>query len=371
MIPGATRPIRVLVVDDAATVRRLVTEVLEEDAALQVAGAAANGTIALAKIDLLLPDVVTLDVEMPEMDGLSTLVELRRKYPRLPVIMFSSYTQRGTAATLDALWLGASDYVSKPSGGGINAARETVRRDLIPRIKALCAAARDGDAPRATLPSPAAVPEGVRLHVAPRTARIDAVVIGASTGGPEALAQVLGSLPADFPVPVLIVQHMPPSFVALLAERFAARIPLAVAEGREGAVLRPGEVWIASGGRHLIVERAGAGTHLRLHEGPSENACRPSVDVLFRSAAAAYGPGALAVVLTGMGRDGLEGARAVGAAGGRVAVQDEQTSVVWGMPGLVARAGVADAVLPLPQIGPWIVDEVWRGRARPRLAANQ
>jgi two-component system chemotaxis response regulator CheB len=333
--------VRVLVVDDSAVARRVVSEELAGDPTLEVAGTASNGRIALARMPALNPDVVLLDVEMPEMDGLATLAELRKSYPRLPVIMFSSLTERGAAVTLDALALGASDYVTKPDGGGgPEAARRVLREALIPKIKSLCKAepaAAVAPAPRPFCPAP--TPR--------RAARVQCVAVGASTGGPNALADLFAGLPGDLPVPLLIVQHMPPMFTRLLAERLTARHPLRVEEGGSGVLLRPGQAWIAPGDYHMVVAGDAPPYRLLLHQEPPENSCRPAVDVLFRSVARAFGPGCLGVVLTGMGQDGLRGCEAIREAGGQVLAQDEASSVVWGMPGYVARAGLADRVLPL------------------------
>jgi two-component system chemotaxis response regulator CheB len=334
--------IRALVVDDSVVVRRLVSAELDRDPALEVVGTAANGRIALARMAQLSPDVVILDIEMPELDGLATLAELRKSYPRLPVIMYSSLTERGAAATLDALALGATDYFTKPTGeeGGVEGSLRVLREQLIPKIKTLCRA------------EPAAAPAPVKGGPAPprpagRACRLQCVAVGVSTGGPNALAELFAGLPGDLPVPLLIVQHMPPMFTRLLAERLSAQHPLRVEEGQSGTPLRPGQAWIAPGDYHMVVAGNAPPYRLLLHQDPPENSCRPAVDVLFRSVARAFGPGCLAVVLTGMGQDGLRGCEAIREAGGQVLAQDEASSVVWGMPGYVARAGLADRVLPL------------------------
>lgn len=349
--------IRVLIVDDSVVVRRLVADTLASDPALEIAGTAAHGRIALAKIPQVNPDLVLLDVEMPEMDGLETLKVLRKTYPRLPVIMFSTLTQRGAATTLDALALGASDYVTKPAQvGSVGAAQQKIREELIPKIKMLCSRGLVSDLP----------PEPTRLFahssraapLRPSAGGVQVLVIGVSTGGPNALATLLPSLPPDFPVPVLIVQHMPAMFTRLLAERLTAISSLDVREGEAGEKPCPGHAYVAPGDYHMVVTRDGLATRLGLHQGPHENSCRPAVDVLFRSAAETYGKGVLAVVLTGMGQDGLRSCEAIRESGGQILAQDEATSVVWGMPGFVARAGLADQVLPLEEIGPAIVRRV-------------
>jgi two-component system chemotaxis response regulator CheB len=354
--------IRVLVVDDAAVVRRLVANALNRDPALEVVGTAADGQIALARLAELRPDVILLDLEMPVMDGLETLAALRKTHPRLPVIMFSRHTRRGVEATVHALTLGADDYVPKP-GDGLDVG-PCIDELLIPKIKLLgrrAGAAREPGGPPAALaaPAPPAAPPGpARVRHQP----VDIVAIGASTGGPNALAALFPAFPADWSIPVVVAQHMPPQFTARLAERLAEQSRLRVREAVAGEGLAAAQAWVAPGDYHLLVRRAGPAARLELNQEPPVNSCRPSVDVLFRSAAEAYGPGVLAVVLTGLGQDGLRGSECIRAAGGRVLVQDEATSVVWSMPGAVARAGLADQVLPLGQLGPAIVRRAQEGR---------
>jgi two-component system chemotaxis response regulator CheB len=299
---------------------------------------------------------------MPEMDGLATLEELRRRHPALPVVMFSTLTSRGAVATLNALTLGASDYVTKPANvGSITAAIENVRNELIPKIKALCRWKDEGNAPRPPRSSAeAAARSGAALRLLPAV-RPEVIAIGVSTGGPNALTEIFRQLPADLAAPVVVVQHMPPVFTRYLAERLDAVSPLAVREAKAGDLLAPGGAWLAPGDFHLALARTAAGTIARLHQGPPENSCRPAVDVLFRSVAEVYGPAAVAVVLTGMGCDGRRGAEAIRAGGGRVVIQDEATSVVWGMPGSVAEAGLADDVLPLGRMAAHLAGLAARG----------
>ena len=343
------KPIHILIVDDSATVRRLLRLALSDDPELQIAGVAANGKIALALMEQSPPDVVTLDIEMPEMDGLTALGQIRKRYPRLPVIMFSTLTERGAVATLDALALGATDYVTKPTTVGDPArAIESIKRQLIPRIKLFCRRLDVAPAP------PPVVPIRPKSESRP----VELLVIGTSTGGPNALAEVLAAFPKDLSVPIAIVQHMPATFTRFLAERLALLCPLPVREAVSGARLAPGEVWIAPGDYHLTVSGLRSGCSLQLIQTPPENSCRPSVDVLFRSAAQVFGNGVLAVVMTGMGQDGLRGAEAVCDMGGRVWAQDAATSVVWGMPGFIVQHGLAQRVLPLGRIGQEIVREV-------------
>jgi two-component system chemotaxis response regulator CheB len=346
--------IRILVVDDSVVFRRLVSDELSRDPELEVAGTAANGRIALAKLGQLSPDLVILDITMPEMDGLEALKELRKTYPRLPVIMFSTLTERGAEATLDALALGASDYFTKPTDvGGLDNALRIIREQMVPMIKALCAPLRQPTTRAATA---SGGPIAGKVPIVTGTIRV--LAIGASTGGPNALSEIFAKLPADFPVPIVMVQHMPPMFTRLLAERLSAQSPIHVQEASSGCLLKPGDAWVAPGDHHMIVVRDGLQYRLLVHQDPPENSCRPAVDVLLRSVAQSFGADSLTVILTGMGQDGLRGCEALRAAGGQVLAQDEATSVVWGMPGYVAGAGLADRVLPLPMIAPEIVQRV-------------
>jgi two-component system, chemotaxis family, protein-glutamate methylesterase/glutaminase len=362
---GATESrIRVLVVDDSLVIRRLVVDALGADPQIEVVGVAANGRIALDKIAQLTPDVVTMDIEMPEMNGIEAVRVLRRSHPRLPVVMFSTLTERGASATLDALAAGASDYVTKPSNvGSFAESQRNVREQLIPKLKALTGRRRAATAARPAAAPPARA-AGTRR---PRSGPFGVLAVGCSTGGPDALAALLPALPRDLPVPVVVVQHMPPVFTRLLAERLDAHCRLTVAEARDGEPLLAGRVLIAPGGRHLAVRRSGPTVVAELSDEPPENFCRPAVDVLFRSVSEAYGDRVLAAVLTGMGRDGERGARTIRDAGGDVWVQDDASSVVWGMPGAIANAGLADRILPLPQIGQQLAAALARPERSPTI----
>ncbi len=355
------RKIRVLIVDDSVVIRRLLTDILNEDPDIEVAGTAPNGKIALAKLSQINPDIVTLDIEMPELDGLGTLPELRKVYPKLPVIMFSTLTERGAAATLEALSLGASDYVAKPANvGNVSAAIEMVKAHLLPKIKALCPLIQQDLANSVRAPTRTLVPRNT-LWV---QKSCEVLLLGSSTGGPQALACVLAGLPANFPVPIVVVQHMPPVFTRHLADRLNQMSALEVSEATHGDELRPGRVLIAPGGFHLELQRQGLAVKTLLQQGPPENSCRPAVDVLFRSAANVFGAGCLALVLTGMGQDGLRGAQDIFHVGGTILAQDEATSVVWGMPRAVTVAGLASQTLPLPMIATELMRTVTALRRR-------
>ena len=350
--------VRVMVVDDSVVIRRLVTHALEQDPVLEVVGAASNGAIGLQRIPQLNPDVITLDIEMPDMDGLEMLRRIRREYPMVRVIMFSTLTERGAAKTLEALTLGADDYVAKVSNeGSLDLSMARLREEMIPKIMQFFrvpAQARAAVAPApvsATSPPVRRVPQAAPgMKVRPKI-----LVIGVSTGGPTALGNILPHLPADFPLPVLVVQHMPPLFTRLLAERLNSTCKLRVEEACQDRIVEPGTILIAPGDFHMKLASNGTGVRVFLDQSPRQNSCRPAVDALFASAGEIYGGAALAVILTGMGQDGLHGTEILKAQGANVLAQDEASSVVWGMPGAVVNAGLADRVLPLDQVVPEIL----------------
>lgn len=356
--------IRVLVVDDSVVARRMVTDAIERDHQIEVVGIAANGRIALAMVEKLAPDLVMMDLEMPVMDGIEAVRAMRRRGDRMPIIVFTAMSSRDAKTTFNALAAGATDFVTKPSSMiGAEASLARVAEQLIPKIKAL-------------VPDPgsAAKPPGTRgagqvgraadaIHLAARPAGssrpVRAVVIGASMGGPEALSLVLRKI-TRLPVPIALVQHMPPVFTRQFAERLDIVCGSTVVESAGGEELKPGHVYVAPGDHHLEIRATASGACTVLRQGPKVNFSRPSVDTLFRSAVEVYGGDLLAVVLTGMGTDGRGGCGAVVAAGGMVLAQDEASSLVWGMPGAVVKAGFAHRVLPLDEIGAVICATVKR-----------
>lgn len=472
--------IRVFIVDDSIVIRKGLTDVFNSDPEIEVVGTAANGKVALARLPELKPDIITLDIEMPEMDGITTMKEIRKVDPLIPVVMFSSLTIRGAESTLEALSAGATDYFAKPSGShSLENTNQMLKTEVIPKIKALGRRAprfnvafstseasqfRGGyqsahanqpisylskpfDNQKTAQNNPSQMPQNStqqysnstfqhqantpplgsyrvaqknnlpqsfsnqrapqqssaqplstnqRAPIAnhspittiasqqpitysnnsistnnsmqpiatPVTNRIstpglpEILVIGVSTGGPNALAELLPMLPAKLSVPVLIVQHMPPIFTKLLAERLSTACNIPVVEATSGDIIKPGKIWLAPGDYHLKIVRDGAFIKTHLTQEPQENSCRPAVDVLFRSASEIYTNRVLAVIMTGMGQDGLKGAELIYHSGGQIIAQDENSSIVWGMPGAVCRAGLADKVLPLKQIAPEILKRI-------------
>jgi two-component system, chemotaxis family, protein-glutamate methylesterase/glutaminase len=404
----------VLIVDDSALVRKMVIMAMDGDPDLEGI-IAPNAQLGLSKIERSHPDLVVLDVEMPDMNGLDVLEKIHQQFPKLPVIMFSTQTELGSSLAMEALSRGATDCVAKPHQlGGVEESLEYVREHLLTKVRGLChlpikpaggwapvknVSAAVPNTPQRwspvgpSSPSDGAAKTSAALSVKemqkeghagsksdsylPRVSSTTAIskviplrqpgivellVIGVSTGGPNALASVIPSLSKDIPVPVLIVQHMPPMFTKLLAERMSHICPLRCKEAEDGEEVTAGDLRIAPGNFHMTVARKETRFVLRLNQDPPENSCRPAVDVLFRHAAACAQNRVLAVVLTGMGQDGLRGAESIRAEGGLIVAQDEATSVVWGMPGAVANAGLADAILPLQEIGPDIMRRLRGGK---------
>jgi len=361
--PGSGARYRVMVVDDSAVIRGFITRALESDSEIAVVESAGNGDIAVKRIAKTEVDVVVLDVEMPVMDGLTALPLLLKARPGVKVIMASTLTRKNAAVSIKALAAGASDYVPKPTTTREIHSSQDFRRDLVEKVKALAAPRRRGVRP--TTPATVARPAAAAPVAATGPARItfrqpsrfppEVLAIGSSTGGPQALFKVFQTLGTKIKLPILVTQHMPPTFTSILAEHLARVSGATCTEAKDGEPLLAGHAYIAPGDFHMIAERGAGGTLLRTLKDPPENFCRPAVDPMLRSLAALYGPRVLAVILTGMGHDGLAGGRAVVDAGGTLATQDEATSVVWGMPGAVATAGICSTMLPIDRIAPYIL----------------
>jgi two-component system chemotaxis response regulator CheB len=355
---------RVLIVDDSSTTRTMLRRYLGDDPELEIVGAAPNGREAIDRLERYNPDVVLLDVEMPVLNGLETLPELLKLRPKLPVIMFSRLTDRGAAETIDALFLGAADYVLKPDSGA--AFQECIAHELIPKLRACGGIVAAESSDRSPVPAePLNKPDSIVSRTPGKEAstRVEILVIASSTGGPKALVELIQLLPVEMPVPTVIVQHMPPDFTTALAQRLDSLSPLTVREASSDQAVSAADVWLAAGNHHLVVHRGASGVRVQLNSGPPENSCRPAADVLFRSVAEEYGAGTLAVVLTGMGNDGLAGCGRIVERGGSVIVQDEASSAVWGMPGQVAKAGLAEAILPIEELGREISTRLARRRS--------
>lgn len=357
-------PIRVMIVDDSSVVRRAVTDALSSDSGISVVGTASNGKIALQRILQWNPEVLILDLEMPEADGFELLRALRADFPNIRTIMFSSATQKGASQTIEALSLGASDYVAKPTGahpGGYSEAVKQVAAELVPKVKQF--RPQTGMKVFQKQGKPA---EEMTVERALRMVNqsFGIVAIGISTGGPAALSKLIPGLSKSFALPIVIVQHMPPVFTRMLAERLDQGGGVRVVEGADGMALEPGTAYIAPGNYHMTVREKEGKRILAMNQEPPVNYCRPSVDVLFRSVAEIYGAEALGMIMTGMGQDGLNGIRAMKAKGAVIFAQDQASSVVWGMPSFVVREGLADCVLPLDQMSAAIEGCVQKGVRR-------
>jgi two-component system chemotaxis response regulator CheB len=368
-------PFRVMVCDDSAVIRGLIARSLEADPDIQVVTTVSNGQLAINALSRFDVEVLILDIEMPVMDGLTALPKLIESRPDLQIIMASTLTRRNADISLQALAAGAADYVAKPTTTMALNAADDFKTLLLLKVKALGAArrraaglrlpsiARRSEAPgvaRPMAPAPGAVahrqivPKGpLSLRPAP-TETPEIVAIGSSTGGPQALFSVLTGLKPGIPQPILITQHMPATFTTILAEHIARASGLPAVEASDGLAVQGGHIYVAPGDFHMVVEAQGAQRVIRLLKTPQENYCRPSVDPMLRSLVKIYGRRILTVILTGMGQDGLRGGEAVIAAGGAVIAQDEASSVVWGMPGAVANAGLCSAVLPLTEVASYI-----------------
>jgi len=355
-LPGspiiAGDPIRVMLCDDSLVIRHALSRMLEAEPGIRITARVANGELALAEIRRQPVDVVVLDIEMPVMDGLTVLPQLLRADPGVRVIMASTLTTRGADVAMRALRLGAADYIPKPTAAAIDDDR--FRQELLAKIRGQARLRRRDILPQRSALT-AASPSKLSLRPASRT-RPALLAIGSSTGGPQALFTLIQGLGRSVPVPVVLTQHMPRSFTPILAEHITRIGALRCAEAQDGEMLQAGAIYLAPGDRHFCVDAAGGGFRARLTDDPPENFCRPSVDPMLRTANKAAGGRILIAMLTGMGHDGLAGTRAVIEAGGTAVAQDEASSVVWGMPGAIAQAGLCHAILPLDHLAPKIRD---------------
>ncbi len=356
---------RVMVVEDSAVIRGQIVRALDADPAIEVVASARNGEIAVAEIAKTEIDVVVLDIEMPVMDGMTALPLLLRARPGVKVVMASTLTRVNAQVSLQALSKGASDYIAKPTSSGALISANDFKRELVEKVKALA-----GNTKRRGRQA-AAVPEAGKRSLyqkpvtlrAPGRSRPDILAIGSSTGGPQALLKLLGTLKTSVKIPIMITQHMPATFTTILAEHISRASGLLAAEGVDGETVESGRVYVAPGDFHMRVEQKGANRVIRLGQEEKENFCRPAVDPMLRSIVAVYGANTLAVILTGMGHDGRDGCAEVVKRGGTVVAQDEQSSVVWGMPGAVATTGLCSAVLPLDDLAPH-VSKILQGNVR-------
>src|SRR3954468_3400602 len=364
--PSRQEPLRVMVVDDSVVIRGLISRWISSERDMVVAASLRTGLDAVNQVERVDPDIAVLDIEMPELDGISALPLLLAKKRNLIIIMASTLTRRNAEISFKALSLGASDYIPKPESTRVTSAAEIFQHDLIQKIRSLgaklrrtpstspIASARVPDRTPEPIPRAVAHPELLRRPFSTQAPRV--LLIGSSTGGPQALMTLvaqLGSVIDRFPV--LITQHMPPTFTTILAEHLARSSHRPAHEAIDGEIVKAGQIYVAPGGRHMRVGRHGADTVISLDDGPPINFCKPAVDPLFTSAIDVWQGGVLALVLTGMGSDGMRGGKEIVAAGGSVVAQDEASSVVWGMPGAAANAGICAAVLPLDQIAPKLV----------------
>ncbi len=344
-------PIRVLVVDDSAFMRKAISMMLEDDPEIEVAGTARDGIEAIEKVKELKPDLMTLDVEMPRMDGITALKTIMRENP-LPVLMVSSLTIEGARATIDALAAGAVDFIPKQLSY-VSLDITKIKDDLISKIKAI---ARNPKRIFSSILSNKV--QSPKKPFALRHVGAQIVTIGISTGGPFSLQKVIPSLPEEFPLPVAIVQHMPPHFTKSLAERLDSISRVEVCEAEDGMELAKGTVYIAPGGLHLKFQRNGSTARINISRDPIDSLHRPSVDVMFTSAFDVFGGKILAAVMTGMGKDGLEGSKLIKSAGGKVVAQSEETCVVYGMPKAIVDAELADAIVPLEEMASTLTSAV-------------
>lgn len=365
-ISSKARPYRVMLVDDSSVIRGLMSRWLGADPAIEIVASAANGQVAVSSIEKTDPEIVVLDIEMPIMDGLTALPLILKQNPNIQVLMSSTLTSKNAQISLKAMSLGAADYVPKPTTNREVISSQSYQSEIVDKIKSLAEAKRkllgielysggnlevirEPIVERKIEVKPISDKRPQTVKASKTIPKI--IAIGSSTGGPQALLHVINNLKNDLNVPVVITQHMPATFTKILAGHITKACGLECREGEDGIRLEPGKIYIAPGEYHMVIENQHGNPCIRLNVEPPENFCRPAVDPLFRSVASVYGPAALGVILTGMGQDGLRGSKVIAESGGTIIAQDEETSVVWGMPGAVSNAGICHAIIPLDEIG--------------------
>lgn len=342
------KKISVVLVDDSSVIRGVLSRILGSDDSIEVIGSVSNGQIAISMVNSKKPDIVILDVEMPVMDGLTALPKILEVSPNTKVIMCSSLTASGADTTIRAMSLGAVECLVKPNSTQETGPDSPFQRNLLKLIKSLGSPQQEASASSV---KPAASVPANRPRIL--SGKPDIIAIGSSTGGPQALFKTLKAV-GSVNVPIVITQHMPATFTKILAEHIQQQTGLSTFEAQDGMLVEAGKVYVAQGGKHMLFDRSGTSLKIKIDDGPMENFCKPAVDPMLRSLISIFGAKILCVILTGMGHDGLEGARLLSEKGGRIIAQDEATSVVWGMPGAVTQAGLASEVLPLEDIGGWV-----------------
>ncbi len=350
-------------------IRRMLTNILDADPDIEVIGSAPNGKLAVDKITQLSPDLITMDIEMPVMDGITATKKIREINKTIPILLFSTLTEKGAKKTIEGLHAGATDYVTKPSNtGGLIEGMKVLREELIPKIKNCCSQllVKGFDHPVFGFAKISVTEPTLKQRIS-ISSRIDMICIGSSTGGPNALTELFGNIPKDFHLPILLVQHMPESFTPFFVDRLNINHNIEFKEATNGGIIKPGTVYVAPGGIHMLVKKQGTQLVTQLEKTEPIHSCRPAVDAMLVSLSSIHGINPLSVILTGMGRDGSRGTALLHERGHPVIVQDKETSIVWGMPGVVAEEGNCDIILPITEIGPEILRQA--GCTTPSLAS--
>jgi len=360
--PPQNDKIKVILIDDSSVIRGALSRILTTDPDIEIIGSVSNGEMGVTQARLKQPDIIILDVEMPVMDGITALPKIMEVSPKTKVIMCSTLTAKGADVTIKALSLGAVDSIVKPSSSTETGPGSDFQRDLLALLKNLTRRRKPGIRPAPATGASAQTPSSALADKSEIILRNDPnaykgkpaiIAIGSSTGGPQALFKVLKNF-SGFDIPIVITQHMPATFTKILADHIGQQTGINTHEGEDGMLVENGNIYVAPGGKHMLFEKKADGLHIKTDDGPQENFCKPAVDPMYRSLLDIYGTKMLGIILTGMGHDGLAGAKMLVEKGGRLIAQDEETSVVWGMPGAVAETGLCSAILPIEEIGPWV-----------------